>query len=51
MREVIFYTVGIWGVIMIGCFISWVLDVFSGNNWGRKVTAEDLKQLGKFIRE
>lgn len=49
MREVIFYILGIWGVIMIGCFISWVLDLFSGNNWRRKVTAEDLRELGRLL--
>lgn len=49
MREIIFYTVGLWGVIMFGCFISWVCDRLSGNNWRKRVTAEDLRELGRLL--
>ena len=49
MREIIFYTLGIWGSIMFGCFISWVFDKFSDNNWRKKVTAEDLRELRRLF--
>jgi hypothetical protein len=49
MSEIIFYTVGLWGVIMITCFISWMLDIMSNNNWQKRVTADDLRELKKLF--
>jgi hypothetical protein len=51
MGEIIFYTVGLWGVIMITCFISWMLDIMSDNNWQKRVTADDLRELKKLFEK
>jgi hypothetical protein len=51
MNEIIFYTVGLWGVIMITCFVSWVLDIMSNNNWQKRVTADDLRELKKLFEK
>lgn len=52
MVEIALYSVGICGVIGLGCFISWALEsLYDGNDYRRKVTADDLAELSRLFDE
>lgn len=49
----IVYILGLFAIIIGGGFIVAIMDIAceAHENWQKDVTAEDLKKLGKFIRE
>jgi hypothetical protein len=51
MIEIALYSVGICGVIGLGCFICWVMETLDGNSWRSKVTASDLEELKRLFDE
>ena len=52
MRELIIYGLGICGVIGLGCFISWILEViYDGGDYRNRVTAEDLAEMARYFDE
>jgi hypothetical protein len=51
MIEIALYSVGICGVIGLGCFISWVMETLDSNSWRHRVTASDLEELKRLFDE
>jgi hypothetical protein len=51
MIEIALYSVGICGVIGLGCFISWVMETLDCNSWRHKVTASDIEELKRLFDE
>ena len=52
MSEIVLYVIGICGVILVGCGISWVLEViYDGGDYRNKVTAEDLAEMARYFDE
>lgn len=52
MSELIIYGLGICGIIGLGCFISWILEViYDGGDYRNRVTAEDLAEMTRLFED
>lgn len=52
MAEIILYAVGICGIILVGCGISWMLEMICDDgDYRHKVTAEDLEEMARYFDE
>ena len=52
MVEIVLYLVGIFGVILVTCGISWTLEVLcDGEDDRGRVTSEDLAEMARYFDE
>lgn len=52
MVEIVLYLVGIFGVILVTCGISWMLEALcDGEDYRGRVTSEDLAEMARYFDE